>query len=57
MLWVIHLSETDGQIILWPCKDMEEVEDYVQMCNLHRYDYAIIRGERLKRFGTYVNDN
>ena len=54
MFWVIHLEETDGDIMMWPCKTMQEVEDYAAMTKLHRTDYAIVHGEKIKDFGDYI---
>lgn len=51
MYWVIHLSETDGDVMIWPCKDGDEIDSYVSFMKLHRGDYAIIEGLRLKDFG------
>ncbi len=50
MYWVIHLTETDSGITLWPCKSKKDVDDYVVLANLHREDYAIIKGDILKDF-------
>ena len=50
MYWVVHLTETDGDIMLWPCKDGAEVESYLNLMQLHREDYAIIEGLKLKDF-------
>lgn len=50
MLWIIHLTETDGDIMLWPCRDGDELRDYIKEYNLHSEDYAIIEGVRHKDF-------
>ena len=50
MYWVIHLNETDGDIVLWPCKDGPSVVSYLKLMGLHREDYAIIEGLKLKDF-------
>ena len=54
MFWVIHLTETDGDVMLWPCKDMTEVKKYVQQAGLHILDYAVIEGLKLKDFNNYT---
>jgi len=51
MLWVIHITETDGEIMMWACKTMKDVETYVDLVGLDSVDYAIIKGERTKNFG------
>ena len=55
MFWVIHLTKTDGDIMLWACKTMKEVDSYVNTLGLHKTEYAVIKGERVKNFGAYVN--
>ena len=40
--------------MMWACKTMKEVDEHVTMMNLHRTDYAIIYGNRVKNFGAYV---
>jgi hypothetical protein len=56
MFWVIHLTETDGNIILWACLTMEDVEAYVKQTNLHALDYSIIEGVRIKDFNNTFNN-
>ncbi len=48
--WVIHLTETDGDIVLWPCRSGKDIDDYISLMELHREEYAIIKGELLKNF-------
>lgn len=55
MFWVIHLTETDGDIMMWSCKTMKDVDDYIDLTGLHKTEYAVIEGERIKNFGDYVN--
>lgn len=50
MFWVIHLTETDGDVALWPCESPEKVAWYVDHMKLHMNDYAVIEGNRLKDF-------
>ena len=50
MFWVIHLTETDGDVALWPCASREQLEWYIKEYNLHMNDYAVIEGDRLKDF-------
>ena len=50
MLWVIHLTETDGDVVLWPCASREQLEWYINEYKLHMNDYAVIEGDRLKDF-------
>lgn len=50
MFWVIHLTETDGDVALWPCESPEKIKWYVNQMKLHNNDYAVIEGDRLKDF-------
>ena len=54
MYWVIHLTETDGDVMLWPCKTLSDVRVYVQFQNLHATDYAVIEGLKIKDFDNYT---
>jgi len=54
MYWVIHLTETDGDVMLWPCKTLQDVHIYVKLQNLHSTDYAVIEGLKIKDFGNYT---
>lgn len=56
MYWIIHLTETDGDIMLWPCKDGKEIENYLTKMKLNREDYAIIEGQKLKDFNHVTFD-
>jgi len=57
MFWVIYLNETDGKIILWPCKTIEDAKEYVTLEKLHILDYAIIEGLLTKDFNKYTFNN
>lgn len=50
MYWVIHLTKTDDNIMMWPCFDGEEINNYINTMRLHREDYAILEGTKLKSF-------
>jgi hypothetical protein len=50
MFWVIHLTGTNGDIMMWACNDMDHVDAYVKLSSLHHTDYAVIKGERIKNF-------
>jgi len=54
MFWVIHLTETDGDVVLWPCETLTDVHVYVKLQNLHAVDYAVIEGLKIKDFDKYV---
>jgi hypothetical protein len=54
MYWVIHLTETDEDVVLWPCKTLPDVHIYVKVEKLHSMDYAVIKGLKIKDFGKYV---
>jgi len=54
MYWVIHLTETDGDVMLWPCKTFTDIRAYVKLQNLHATDYAVIEGVKIKDFDNYV---
>jgi hypothetical protein len=50
MFWVIYLTETDGEIMMWACNTMKEVDDHVKVIGLGETDYAIMKGIRVKNF-------
>ena len=50
MYWIIYQTETDGEIMMWPCQTPEEVSEYATRWGLHITDYAVIKGEKLKDF-------
>ena len=50
MLIVIHLTETDGEILMGCCNDQCQVEEYIAYHALPPEDYAVVKGSILKGF-------
>ena len=42
--YVIHLTETDGDVKIKKCYSEEDVKYYVEGRQLHKEDYSIIHG-------------
>ena len=54
MYWVIYLTETDGDVAIYPCVDEQAAKDHAKMLELHDTEYAVIKGTCEKNMGQYV---
>jgi len=55
--WIIYLTETDGEIEMWPCRSGKDINEFITLMKLHREDYSIIEGLKLKSFDNVSFDH